>query len=364
VTPLLQLVPRLRPLVCGTGDFALTLARGLREAGACASSFLVLEPGWAGPGQVDGFPARRLAALEGAALIAALEAFERDAVPGPCPVLLHYENYAYARRGVPLWLVSALARWRARGGGRRLLTVFHSLYARNAPWNSSFWLAPAQKALAARLRRLSDGAVAIGREDALRLARWGGSARSAPAVVGVASPVGEPRETAPLAERERRLVVFGREWTRLAVYRRRRRELLRACAGLAIREVADVGPPIPLPDLPGLKLGARGALPEREVGALLAGSTAGFFAYAHAKSSVLAAYLAHGMLAVAGAAADPAGDGPVAGQHYWACVSASPAPASAEAQRIADGGARWYREHSHSSLATRALADLVRAACR
>jgi hypothetical protein len=358
---LVQVVPGLRPLVCGTGEYALTLARCLRDRTGLDSRFVVLNATWPGGTEAEGF-AVRSAALAAKSLLPLLEP-ESGA---PCgAVVLHYENYSYGRRGLPFWLVDALARWRAASPRRRLLTVFHSLFACDEPWRSSFWLSPLQKRLSARLRCASDAAVALGEEDAARLARWHPAGRRHVAALSVTSTVGEPEATPPLAVRAARMVVFGREKTRSRAYRALGRELLHACRGLALEEIVDVGPAIELPRLDGVRVRALGPLPAPEVSALLQSSFAGFFSYPSddlVKSSVLAAYLAHGMLAVTGGRYRARAGGPVAGDHYWLSLSGLAAPSAPSAQQLAESGAAWYRAHGHSSVATDAYARLLREA--
>ena len=80
----------------------------------------------------------------------------RDFAGGP--VLLHYVNYGYQKRGVPFRLVSALRELRSHGS-TRVVTVFHELYASGPPWRSAFWLKPFQKRVAQSIARLSDACV-------------------------------------------------------------------------------------------------------------------------------------------------------------------------------------------------------------
>jgi len=78
---------------------------------------------------------------------------------GPCDnVLLHYVNYGYQGRGVPLQLSRALRRLREHATGR-VVTIFHELYASAPPWRSAFWLKPFQCGIARSIARLSDACV-------------------------------------------------------------------------------------------------------------------------------------------------------------------------------------------------------------
>ena len=186
----LQIVPELPPRLGGVGGYALALARALRDHAGMETHFLVTDPAWrpaeTGETGVTGerLPARSVRALRGALTAAGREGL---------PVLLHYANYAYQRRGCPFWLVRTLE----IRPSHRLVTFFHEVHAGGPPWRSSFWLAPLQRHLAARLARRSD-------RCATSLPLYRGLLEAlAPGtdavVLPVLSPLGEPAEVAPLA---------------------------------------------------------------------------------------------------------------------------------------------------------------------
>jgi hypothetical protein len=85
-------------------------------------------------------------------------------------ILLHYVNYGYDPRGIPLWLPRVL---RYLKSSRPLLTIFHELYARGSWRQSAFWLRPLQMWLARSIARLSDRAMVsseLSRDQLLQLA--------------------------------------------------------------------------------------------------------------------------------------------------------------------------------------------------
>jgi hypothetical protein len=129
----------------GVGDYARTLARRLRESHRIDSTFVTGAP-YAGEVLPDGFtvlsPWR--------AVISKLNTFDE------APIILHYVNYAYERRGVPLWLPRTLHETKAR---RRLLTIFHELYAAGSFRQSAFWLGPLQMRIARLAAEMSDVAL-------------------------------------------------------------------------------------------------------------------------------------------------------------------------------------------------------------
>jgi hypothetical protein len=67
---------------------------------------------------------------------------------------LHYVNYGYNVRGIPIWLPSLLRRLRQTNEAR-LVTVFHELYAAGSWRQSAFWLRPIQKRIARSIAKLS-----------------------------------------------------------------------------------------------------------------------------------------------------------------------------------------------------------------
>jgi hypothetical protein len=275
---LIQVVPQLPPAPEGVGSYAAALAGGLRERLGVETRFV------AG----DSVPE----ALSGSTL------------------LLHYANYGYQTRGCPVSLVRGLLRWR-RSAGYRLVTMFHEVYANGPPWRSSFWISPLQRQLAAALARGSDGVVTS-------LALYAGLlTRLAPGVEVHVSPVfstvGEPARVPPLRERRPAMVVFGGPGVRGRAYGEGREALAAACRTLGIEEVLDIGPALssPQPALGSIPVRTLGPLPAAEVSRLLLGSLAGFLAYPPAflpKSTIYAAYCAHGLLPVHSGEKADAGD--------------------------------------------------------
>lgn len=291
---IVQIVPRLPRAEGGVGGYAHALARHLRERFGTETRFVEAD-----------------------------DAASPDLAPGET-VLVHYANYAYQRRGCPERLVAGLEAFRRPGG--RLVTVFHEVYAGGPPWRSSFWLGPRQRRLAARTARASDRIVTTLElyADLVRRLAPGAEINVAP----VFSTVGEPPQVPAFRDRPKTLAVFGGAGARRRAWETHRADLLAACRALEIEEVVDVGPPTGLPalKLDGLSVRVLGTLPEEEVSRVLLGARAGFLAYPPAflpKSTVYAAYCAHGLLPISAARAVPGDPG-----------------AAAAAARA------WYLEHS------------------
>ena len=151
MTALVHITPHFPPQFDGLGDYAHLLACQLKTDHAIETRFVVSDPEWRSAAGANAFAAEALLEKSSDALLRALG----DA---PC-VLLHYVGYGYHSRGVPLWLERGLRRWKNASSSRRLIVVFHELWAAGPPWRSEFYLSPIQRRIVVRLHRLSDAAV-------------------------------------------------------------------------------------------------------------------------------------------------------------------------------------------------------------
>ena len=143
----MQIIPQLPGTLDGVGDYALNLARGLLAQHGLTTVFAVARA--TSVEAKDGFQV-----VSGLGQSAAVDSLAQRSDH----VILHYVNYGYQARGVPLSLPSFLRRVRRNCRGR-LLTIFHELYASGPPWTSAFWLHPLQKKIAREIARISDAAV-------------------------------------------------------------------------------------------------------------------------------------------------------------------------------------------------------------
>jgi hypothetical protein len=294
VSSVVQIVPFLPPPPEGVGSYALALAEALGTRCGIESSFIIASPSWTSGPETAGRRAVALPAATPEALRAALAAAAEPG--GRTTALLHYVGYGYHPRGCPDWLVEGLEAWEGR-----LVTAFHEVWATGPPWTSSFWLSPRQRRLAGRLARRSQAlltSMALYRRRLLRRA----PGREV-AVMPVFSTVGEPGIVPPLQGRAPALVLFGGPGTRARAYRHLTPALARTCETLGLAEIWDIGPSTEgIPDrLHGIPVRRLGPLPAAEVSRRLLAAAAGFVAYPApflAKSTIFAAYCAHGMLPV------------------------------------------------------------------
>jgi hypothetical protein len=339
------IITRLPPAIDGVGDYALHLARRLRTNFNIETHFVIGDPSWSGATQIEGFSISQVSACSATALLSVLPNEQLT------PVLLHYVGYGYAKRGCPVWLVNGLQRWRATGANQSLVTMFHEVYAHGRPlWTSSFWLSPLQRNLAVRLARSSDYCLTNREGYAKLLYHLSAGKQTQIPTLPVFSNLGEPEQVPPLAERKRRIVVFGSPSNRLQVYRESFAQLALTCQLLGIEEIWDVGSPANLTlstvnGVPIVEIGQRSAA---EISDILLNSLAGFFDYNPdylAKSGMFAAYCAHGLLPVSPRYSALPLDGLEGGKQYWMpddCKNL------VELQAIASNARAWYQSHNLS----------------
>ena len=362
----IQVVPRLGTYADGVADYARTLATALRAADRINSSFLCGDP-LEGPDLHSGVD--RVAVIEDRSatkLLLALESpGEKRGELAHTNVVLHYVNYGYSPRGCPFWLVDGLEEWKWRNRQARLITIFHEVYASGPVWRSSFWLSPVQRRLAARLARLSDFAITSSEVYRRILVGWAPANVDRTWVRPVFSTIGEPAEFVAWGRREPCMAVLGRAGTEARAYGPYRQSLATTARALGIESVIDIGPRLKAvpAELDGIRVRTTGQLPREEVSRLLSGCRAGFLDYPSdvlGKSTVFAAYCAHGVIPaithVRGAELDGLRDG----EHFLLAKSRQAGvPISAGTlARIANTVREWYGGHSIAVHAS-ALAAIV-----
>ncbi|KAB2963778.1 MAG: hypothetical protein F9K16_05880 [Thermoanaerobaculia bacterium] len=334
MSSILQIVPRLPPPEEALGHVALRLAEGFAARGI--ESRIV-------PAMTD------------------RAAFQKElaAAPADQAALLHYVGYGYARRGAPLWLAGALADWLAASPGRRLAVHFHEVAAFGPPWRSSFWLAPLQRRVAARLRRLAVAAVTSVEPFVRLLERL--VPESPTTLLPVFSNVGEPESLVPLGGRRAQLVLFGGPAARARIWAEGVPDLERAVRALSVGRVVEIGrDPVGPECVGGVPVDRLGELPGLAVGRVLASSAAMFFDYPveHlAKSGVFAACCAFGVLPVCRSRRLASAPAPGEGSR-WLTVEALQHQPEVDRMRVAAAAYRWYEGHSlqhHLNFWTRAL---------
>lgn len=324
---ILQIVPRAPGSREGVGDYASALATGLERMHGYKTVFAtgttISDQQWRPPKAVA--------------------------------VVLHYVNYGYHPRGVPLWLPQRLSEIRELCGGR-LITIFHELYASSSWRRSAFWLQPLQKRVARALAQSSAVCIMSSAVLAEQLQALAPSARVL--VRPVVSTFGEPSlSPEQLAQRDphRWVICGGTELIRRSL-----------CSFRGAGELFVVGG-ADLPEIRG-SLDDGHYLPNIEAAVasgILATCAFGWIDYfertdvptaAVLKSTAFAAYCAHGVVPVF----------PAAGSTIALGADALPGPfwpenlpAESERPAIATATYDWYGRNASSAHLAESIAKLL-----
>ena len=149
MTPVTHIVPRFPPQIDGLGDYCRLLVDHLERLHGIPARILVGDPSWRSAGSSGDVAA--LSRRDAAELLEKLGLAET--------VVLHYVCYGYHHRGVPFWINRALKAWKQSNPRRRLIVVFHELWASGPPWKSEFYFSLFQRHLVRELHRLCDAAM-------------------------------------------------------------------------------------------------------------------------------------------------------------------------------------------------------------
>lgn len=338
MTIVVQVSPSFPPATSGVGDYSFLLMNSMKLRGFEVVTVIPGRGVWS-HGNAIGIPARS------EALAMVLESSSR--------VVLHFSGYGYDRWGLCRWLVEGLERWKASGLDRRLVTMFHEVYATGPVWRSSFWSASGQRRIARELGRLS---------DTVLVSSLGGRAQLAGLlpmvdirVLPIFSTIGESEAPQELSKRMKRAVVFGSQSRRERVYEALQHvdaQVSHKVRALGVSEILDVGPRMQVPErIVGCPVTALGPLPAKEVSVLLTDVRIGLFDYyGHVitKSSIAAAYFAHRLVVVNTSTVNDLPPDLKEGREFLDLNSFE--FGDVDLQAIADAGFEWY--HSHGIAAT------------
>lgn len=349
---IIQIVPRLPPAIDGVGDYAYCLAQQLRQDFGIQTHFIVGDPNWRGTSDLDGFPVSQLDRRSATDLHSVLK--EQPIVS----ILLHYVGYGYAKRGCPIWLLNALDQRHANSSKARIVTMFHEAYASGPIWTSAFWLSGLQRNLAEQLARLSDRCVTSTEIVTAILAQLvTPTNQGAITTLPVFSTVGEPDYLKPLADRPRRLVLFGSTSTRKRVYQQAYANLAATAKALRIDTIYDIGAPtgLDITHVDGIPLVSLGKCSAVEVSEHLQQAIAGFLDYSPrllAKSTIFAAYASHQIIPIVNAPLETIQiDGLESGKHYWLAATSADLLNPTVGEAIAQTAYDWYHTHNLASQA-------------
>ncbi len=341
-TKILQIVPRLPPDNDGVGDYARQLAQQLSSSHHIETNFLSFRPNPKTPSKVDGFTTHGLFSHTKASFLSLLP---KD-ING---ILLHYSNYPYLQSHfkAPFWFPSALKAAQT-ALDIPIVVLFHELPT--LKWKDMRILNPVQASVSKQLSQLADAVVTDTQNFKRQLQKW---TKSAIACIPDFSTIGEPlpSQIQPLEKRQPRLVIFGGS-DRVRAYQNLDR-LLKTCQALGIQEICDIGAKqnIALSRFGKITFTESGFQPAAKVQEILLDSQAGFLDYTRfpgdlGKSSVFAAFCAHGVMPICTAHNPSEADGIFANQQYAIAGEHLSNWPPQKRQSIAAQARAWYAQHS------------------
>jgi hypothetical protein len=363
-TTLIQVVARRATEPDGVANYALALARALRAYRGIHSVFLSGTPS----AEIlvdDDWKTVCVAKRHAETLADTVESLSTE--NNARAVVLHFSGYGFQKRGVPLWLAQGLRIWSRRAGCVPLLTIFHELYATGRPWHSAFWVSPLQKQIAHSLLKLSFAAITPIERYRKSLSEWENGAKIT--ALPVFSNVGEPGCSAAPYARTAAAVVFGLAGVEDRLFGIYRQDMERIIAALRIEKILDVGPrfsSVPR-TLAGVPVDSKGVLPKGAVSDMLQRARFGFVAYPLdfiGKSSVFAAYAAHGVVPIVFSDKQGAFDGLHPARHFLDGLRLGTAAGPQDLALIQRKLFTWYASHSVKVQADLIVNAISRASAR
>ena len=345
---IITIVPRLPPIIDGVGDYASLLANSLKINFGISTQFIACDPLKPVDTSNEEWSPIQLPDRTTRSLLHILEQYgELDTI------LLHYVGYGYAKRGCPLWLLDALKKWRSAKSNRRLIIVFHELYATsNLPWNSQFWTSPIQQQIAKDLVDLADSVMTSNQLFGNLIQGLSNKHNGKIAILPVFSTIGECSAPLPLTKRQPWLVTFGNSSFRKSIYANSLEQLTTVCQQLDIKEIYDIGHNSSeiVRSIPAVKVNAMGVLPATEIAQIFSNARVGFINYPIpyvGKSTIFAAYCSYQLLSVF----DNRNlannlDGVKLDRHYWSVQNPDDLIDLDLAQSIANNAYQWYDLHN------------------
>lgn len=350
---LVQITPEYPPKIGGVGSYAANITQSFQYRGELLHTIVTNNHHDVEPSN----KVYKLISSTGQELQRSLEDL------GSTSVLLHFSGYGYARWGLCYWLVKGLREWKKDRKDRRIVTIFHEVYATGLIWRASFWTSPPQQQIARDLAKLSDMAFVTSQ---------GGYEMLKPLypelsleILPVFSNIGEPDEVIPLNHREGIAVVFGGTGQRDQTYRVLKHHtdaLMSGFEKLAITEIIDIGPGHCAPkQLAGFPVRTLGILSAETVSNWLKCVRIAILNYPLSmitKSTIFAAYLAHGVLTVNTSCVGHIPKDLVEGREFVNLYHFS--KGAFDAQTIASNGFVWYQLHNLSKITDQLRDSLVK----
>jgi hypothetical protein len=371
-THVLQIVPTPPHLghmgPSGIGDYALLLAEQMQKDYGVTTHFLFFclkdLADVKFDSAVNGFPVTGLSAHS-------CEAFASALPKGIDAIILHLCQYPYFNTnlrgtfgfGTPFWLPKALET-AINLYQLKLIVMFDELP--KLYWRQTYvfnLLNPIHAIVSRQIAEIASGILTDNYRNKEILLNW---TKKPVAIAPVFSTIGEIDRIPLLSGRRSRMVIFGGSRSRIYNSQNAVDRLTRACNALGIKEIYDIGLSLDLKNkynFENITFIEKGYLSPEDTQGLLLTSIAGCLDYTPfpgelAKSSVFAAYCAHGIVPISTQYNPSEGDGIYMNQHYLNLDDLKPLSLS-ELQAISDNVQSWYQPRSLKSVAKMFVSQII-----
>lgn len=287
---IIQISPTFPPNIGGVGHYADLLGRYLVTKGIKSEFFISDFSG-------HDTSSQKLFGKESSNLLTLLEKKNSK------EIILHYSPYGYANRGLCLDLIKIIKKWKERRKDRRLITIFHEIYATGPIYRTSFWTCLPQKYLAKTLFNLTDLVIATTIKNQLFLSSI--KPKKKVSLSNVFSNIGEKKNNKNINKRRKIGIIFGGEAQKKLLYQDmllQRKKYLNTLIKLSINKILDIGPKTKgLKKIGKIPIQSIGIKSRRYISSLLSNSKAGLVFYPISqmtKSGIVASYSSHGLLII------------------------------------------------------------------
>lgn len=262
-------------------------------------------------------------------------------------LMIQLSLYGYEKRGVPIWLMLAVARLKKQKPKVKLVVMYHELWVENAkPWRSSYWLKELQKRVIKKMARLADFCITNLNRYEIELGKWVPQQKIIK--LCVFSSMGEMAQVGDVNERKNILFLYQPElyWAgELNLFWQRVKEVKSI---LGIDRIVIAGKKLEQPP-EDLIVEETGYLAMEDMSALLSQSKyywVGYFNGYLGKSSVFAAAAAHGLVAICDQEMSSESDGLTSGSEYVLVGELVKIQRELKINEYARKINQWYCEHS------------------
>jgi hypothetical protein len=341
---LLHITPSFPPIVSGLAGYSSYLGRSLFLQHGWSSNYLTLERY---SKQEDFF-------IEGGLVfrVENVNAFNREfrSIASKCDaILLHYVGYGYDKRGAPIWLVNTIEEYYRMGCAKKIVIIFHELFAFGPPWTSSFWLCQTQQWIVKRLAKVASYSALTTHKNWDYMKRILGHKDGQMQLLPVFSTIGEGEIMYATNLREPYLVIFANSNWIKKWFLTHGQKIESICRMLDINEIHVVGCDCVENLNTTVKIRWLGILPNHEVRCILQRAKVAFMDYLPqqlAKSSMFAAFASNGVPVIMPSDNGASIDGLRASYEYM--LISDDLRGDLRFNDVANKAKAWYDSHSLS----------------